>query len=251
MTLDNKVTLVTGGGSGIGRATALAFAREGARVVVADIAPEAAAETVETITAKGGDAISIKTDVTQSADVQRLIEDIVTKYGRLDCAFNNAGVAGDMVRTADVTEEDFDRIIAVNLKGVWLCMKYEIRQMIPQGGGVIVNIASAAGLVGTHSMPVYGASKHGVVGLSKSAAVEYARKGIRVNAVCPSVIRTPMIERVFERLPQFEDATIRLNPFRRLGTAAEVAEAVVWLCSDAASYVNGATLSVDGGFVAQ
>ncbi|MFQ5436481.1 MAG: SDR family oxidoreductase, partial [Anaerolineae bacterium] len=163
----------------------------------------------------------------------------------------NAGIEGDIVRTADVTEADFDRIMAVNVKGVWLCMKHQIPQMIAQGGGVIVNTASVAGLVGTHSMPVYGAGKHAVIGLTKSAALEYARKNIRINAVCPSVINTPMVRRGFTSFPQFVEATKRLNPMRRLGEPEEVAAAVLWLCSAEASFVNGTALTVDGGFTAQ
>lgn len=251
MSLENKVALVTGGGSGIGRAAALALAREGARLVIADIDPAGGRESAQMVQAQGGQAIFVETDVCQAQATVALIERSVAEYGRLDCAFNNAGIEGAMARTADVTEDDFDRLIAVNLKGVWLCMKYEIQQMLQQGGGAIVNTASAAGLVGTHSMPVYGASKHGVVGLTKSAAIEYASKGIRINAVCPSVINTPMAERTFAKFPQFEQGIKNMNPSRRLGEAAEVAEAVVWLCSEKASFVTGAALSVDGGFTAQ
>ncbi|RMG98086.1 MAG: SDR family oxidoreductase [Chloroflexi bacterium] len=249
--LENKIIFITGGASGIGRATALTCAREGAKLAIADIADEQGEQLIAELHSHNTEAIYLHTDVTQATQVEQAIQHVVSHFGRLDCAFNNAGIEGEIVRTADVTEADFDRIMAVNLKGVWLCLKYELRQMLQQGSGAIVNTASAAGLVGTHSMPVYGASKHGVVGLTRSAAVEYGRKGIRVNAVCPSVIRTPMMDRVFERLPQFYDATIRLNPSRRLGEAQEVAEAVVWLLSDKASFVNGATLTVDGGFTAQ
>jgi len=249
--LANKIALVTGGASGIGRATAVLFAQSGAKVVVADIDAAGGAETVQTIIAQGDEAFFIQADVSQSDAVQQMINETVARYGRLDCAFNNAGIEGDIRRTADVTEEDFDRIMAVNLKGVWLCLKYEIRQMLDQGGGVIVNTASVAGLVGTHSMPVYGASKHAIVGLTKSAAVEYGRKNIRINAVCPSVINTPMMQRGFTEFPQFVEATKRLNPMRRLGEPEEVAQAVLWLCSDAASFTNGAALTVDGGFTAQ
>lgn len=249
--LNNKIALVTGGGSGIGQTTALLFAREGATVAVVDIDPDGGQETVQQITEVGGTAVFIRADVSRDDDVAGMVREVVGRYGRLDVAFNNAGIEGDAVRTADVSEADFDRIMAVNVKGVWLCLKHEIPQMIAQGGGVIVNTASVAGLVGTHSMPVYGASKHAVIGLTKSAALEYARKDIRINAVCPSVIDTPMVQRGFDTFPQFVAATKRINPMRRLGRTEEVAAAVLWLCSDAASFVNGAALPVDGGFTAQ
>lgn len=247
----NKVVLVTGGGSGIGRETAHAFAREGAHVIIADINVAGGNKTAVSITNSGAQAIFVRTDVSQAADVEKLMQAAVAEYGRLDIAFNNAGIEGDSVRTADVTEADFDRIIAVNVKGVWLCMKHQIPLMIEKGGGVIVNTASVAGLVGTHSMPVYSASKHAVVGLTKSAALEYARKNIRINAVCPAVINTPMVQRGFTNFPKFVETTKRINPMRRLGEPAEVAAAVLWLCSDDASFVNGTALTVDGGFTAQ
>ena len=251
MLLEDKVVLITGGGSGIGRATAVLCAKEGATVVVVDVDEAGGRETVQMLTDRSSPAMFVLADVSRSADVQGMIQMVVMEYGRLDCAFNNAGIEGEVVRTADVTEEDFDRIMAVNLKGVWLCMKYEIQQLLAQGGGTIVNTASAAGLVGTHSMPVYGASKHGVVGLTRTAAVEYGRKGIRVNAVAPSVIRTPMVERGFTAFPLFVETSERVNPMRRLGEAEEVAQAVVWLLSVQSSYTNGAVITVDGGFTAQ
>ncbi len=250
-TLREKVALVTGGASGIGRATALALAAEGAYVVVADVDEAGGQAVVAEIGDLGGQAFFQYSDVSQAADVVALIEAIVGRYGRIDCAVNNAGIEGLPARTADTSEADFDRIMAINVKGVWLCMKHEIQQMITQGGGVIVNMASVAGLVGAHSLPVYAASKHAVVGLTKSAALEYARKNIRINAVCPSVVRTPMVERAVEIMPQFAEATIKGNPSRRLGEPEEVAAAVVWLCSDASSFTNGATVTVDGGFTAQ
>ncbi len=251
MRLENKAVLITGGGSGIGRAAALVMARERARLAIADIDADGGQETVRLVREQGGAAVFVATDVSQAQAAAGLVERVVAEYGRLDCAFNNAGIEGELARTADITEADFDRIIAVNLKGVWLCLKYEIQQMLRQGGGAIVNTASAAGLVGTHSMSVYGASKHGVVGLTKSAAVEYAGKGIRINAVCPSVINTPMADRTFAKFPKFERGIKNMNPSHRLGEAAEVAEAVAWLCSDAASFVTGAALPIDGGFTAQ
>ena len=249
--LENKVVLITGGGSGIGRATAVLFAKAGAKLAIADIDVKGGQETAAFITSHNGEAIFIQTDVSKAEQVLGMVEETVAQYGRLDCAFNNAGIEGETRRTMDVSEDDFDRIIAINLKGVWLCMKYELEQMVRQGHGSIVNTASVAGLVGAHSLPVYAASKHGVVGLTRSAAVEYARKGIRVNAVCPAVIRTPMVERAMEAFPKLQEGMIGNNPSKRLGEADEVAEAVLWLCSDASSFTNGATLTVDGGMTAQ
>ena len=248
---EGKVALVTGAGSGIGRATALVFAREGAKVVVSDIVVAGGQETVQQIEAAGGEAIFVKADVSQAADVETLIAKTVETYGRLDCAFNNAGIEGGMKLTIDCTKEEFDRTIAVNLTGVWLCMKYEIQQMLSQGSGAIVNTASAAGLVGFPSLPDYVASKHGVVGLTKTAALEYAKSGIRVNAVCPGVIQTPMVERGAQLSPGFDELALSMEPVGRFGQPAEVGEAVVWLCSDAASFVTGHPMVVDGGLVAQ
>ena len=248
---EGKVALVTGAGSGIGRATALVFAREGAKVVVADIVVEGGQETVQQIEVAGGEAIFVKADVSQAADVETLIAKTVETYGRLDCAFNNAGIEGGMKLTIDCTKEEFDRTIAVNLTGVWLCMKYEIQQMLSQGSGAIVNTASAAGLVGFPSLPDYVASKHGVVGLTKTAALEYAKSGIRVNAVCPGVIQTPMVERGAQLSPGFDELAVSMEPVGRFGQPSEVGEAVVWLCSDAASFVTGHPMVVDGGLVAQ
>lgn len=249
--LHNKVALVTGGGGGIGRVTALALAEAGACVVVADVAIKAGEETVRLIHDTGGRTLFIQTDVSRSDQVQHLIDETVIRFGRLDCAFNNAGIEGSLARTADIAEAEFDQLLAVNLKGVWLCMRAEIQQMLRQGGGAIVNTASVAGVVGAHSMPAYSATKHGVVGLTRSAAIEYTRSNIRVNAIAPSFTRTPMAERAFAQFPRFEEAVIRANPSRRLGEPEEVAAAVVWLLSDAASFVTGVTLPVDGGFTAQ
>jgi NAD(P)-dependent dehydrogenase (short-subunit alcohol dehydrogenase family) len=260
--LDGKVALVTGGGGGIGRATALAMVREGARVAVADFDAAAARDTVAQINSavglqptdliRGGQAITLTGDVTRAKDVRAMIEDTVTAYGRLDCAFNNAGIAGYQVeavgqKTAEWSEESFDRMIAVNLKGVWLCMKEEIPQMLSQGGGAIVNTASIAGLAGLQTSSAYVAAKHGVIGLTKTAAIEYADQHIRVNAVCPGFIETRMTEDTMRRRGEAITAQI---PFHRLGQPAEIAEMVVWLLSERASYVTGAAYNVDGGWMA-
>jgi NAD(P)-dependent dehydrogenase (short-subunit alcohol dehydrogenase family) len=246
-----KVALVTGGSSGIGRASALVFAREGAKVVVADVLVAGGEETVRLITERGGEAIFVKADMTKAAEVEAMVNTAVTTYGRLDCAHNNAGIEGAMAPTAEYTEESWDRVIGVNLKGVWLCMKYEIVQMLKQGGGAIVNTASGAGLAGVPRMPAYVASKHGVVGLTRTAALEYAKSGIRVNAVCPGVIQTPMVERVTSQRPGMVERMIAAEPIGRMGKPEEIAEAVVWLGSEAASFVTGHAMSVDGGALAQ
>lgn len=249
--IDGKVALVTGGGSGIGRATALALAREGAKVVVSDVAVEGGEETVRLIKAAGGEAIFSRADVARNAEVEALVQQTVATYGRLDCAFNNAGIEGATKQTTECSEEAWEQTIAINLKGVWLCMKHEIQQMLKQGGGAIVNTASVAGLVGFAGLPDYVASKHGVVGLTKTAALEYAKAGIRVNAVCPGAIRTPMLERGMRTMPGFAETAVAMEPVGRLGTPEEIAEAVVWLCSDAASFVTGLPMAVDGGLIAQ
>lgn len=250
--LDGKIVLITGAGSGIGRATALAGARQGAAIVVADRVVEGSEETVAMITNAGGEASFIQVDVTQPAEVEALICQAVSTYGRIDCAHNNAGIEGLFATTAEYPEDDWDRVMAVNLKGVWLCMKYELPQMLRQGGGAIVNTASLAGLVGAKRMPAYVASKHGVAGLTKTAALEYATSGIRVNAVCPGIIHTSMLDRMYlDRRPDLADRLAAAEPMGRLGTPEEVAEAVIWLCSDAASFVTGHTMAVDGGIYAQ
>ena len=249
--LEGKIALVTGAGSGIGRESALAFAASGAPVMVSDVVVEGGEETVAQIKAAGGEATFTRADVSQRADVEALIRQTVETYGRLDCAHNNAGIEGDMAPTADCTEANWDRTIAINLKGVWLCMKCEIPQMLEQGGGVIVNTSSVAGLVGFVDLPAYVATKHGVAGLTRTAALEYAQQGIRVNAVCPGVIHTPMIDRIVGGDADAEAQFTALEPVGRMGSPAEVAQAVVWLCSDAASFVTGVAMPVDGGFVAQ
>jgi NAD(P)-dependent dehydrogenase (short-subunit alcohol dehydrogenase family) len=251
MSFAGKVTLVTGGASGIGLAIAEAFAAQEATVILADINEEQGAQAAASLQERGYQAHFLSANVADAAAVEGLVKQIVDTHGSLDIAVNNAGIEGAPVRTADVEEDDFDRIMAVNVKGVWLCMKYEIQQMVAQGSGVIVNMASVAGLVGAHSMPVYAASKHAVVGLTKSAAVEYARKGLRINAVCPAIVRTPMVERAVEALPELGKRLTMANPTRRLGEPDEVADAVLYRCGAGASFVNGATLAVDGGLVAQ
>ena len=248
---EGKVALVTGAGSGIGRQSALAFAREGARVVVADVAPIGGDETVRLIEAEGGEATFVQADVSKPADVEALVRKTVATYGELDFAHNNAGIEGAQASTVDCTEDCWDRTIDVNLKGVWLCMKYEIPEMLKNHGGAIVNTSSVAGLVGFANVPAYTASKHGVAGLTKVAALEYAKQGIRVNAVCPGVIRTPMIERFTAGKPEVEAQLTAGEPIGRLGTPDEIANAVIWLCSDDASFVTGAAIPVDGGWVAQ
>ena len=248
--LEDKIALLTGGSSGIGRATALAFAREGAKVVVAARRVKEGEETVESIKAEGGEATFVQTDVSQAVQVEALVNTTVETYGRLDCAFNNAGIEGTpYVSIVDYTEADWDRVIDINLKGVWLCMKYQIPQILKQGGS-IVNMSSVAGLKGGTLGSPYYASKHGVVGLTKAAAMEYATRGIRVNAVCPAVIHTPMAERAFFEDPEIEQRVLSLHPVGRIGTPEEVAGVVVFLCSDAASFVTGHALPVDGGVMA-
>lgn len=242
---EGKVALVTGGNSGIGKATAILFARQGARVVIAARRAEEGEATVAEIRKNGGAAIFVRTDVAVAADAEAVVKRTVAEYGRLDCAFNNAGVSGGGL-LHEVTEADWDRMIDVNLKGVWLGMKYQIIQMLGQGGGgTIVNDSSVAGVSGYVRSTHYAASKHGVVGLTKSAALQYRDQGIRINAVCPGMIMTPMIERAFA-IPGVED-WFRSKVPGRGGNPDEVAQAVTWLCSDASSYVTGVALPVDGG----
>jgi NAD(P)-dependent dehydrogenase (short-subunit alcohol dehydrogenase family) len=249
--LQGKVALVTGGASGIGRASCLAFAAEGAKVVVADRDLEGGERTVAMVRDAGAEAIFVHCDVSNAADVEALVKKTLEAYGRLDCAHNNAGIAGPMARTADCREQEWDEVIRVNLKGVWLCMGREIPEMVKQRSGVIVNTASTAGLRGSRLASAYAASSHGIVGLTQSAALEYATDGIRINAVCPGIVDTPMIQRHIagdpKRKAQFEAA----SPIGRLATPDEIAQAVLWLCSDAASYMTGHILIADGGRTAQ
>jgi NAD(P)-dependent dehydrogenase (short-subunit alcohol dehydrogenase family) len=249
--LEGKVILVTGGGSGIGRATSLLLAKQGAKVMIADYVPEGAQKTVAMIKEAGGTADCLAADVSVTKQVEMMVAKTVEKYGRIDGAFNNAGIEGKMAGTIDTSEENFDRTIAINLKGVWLCMKYEIPQMLKQGGGVIVNTASIAGLVGFEGLPAYNASKHGVVGLTKTAALEFAQKNIRVNCVCPGVIQTPMVARLMDGGGMNENDMRAGEPVGRFGQPHEIGEGVVWLLSDASSFVTGHSMVIDGGWIAR
>jgi NAD(P)-dependent dehydrogenase (short-subunit alcohol dehydrogenase family) len=248
--VQGKVALVTGGASGIGRATAMIFAREGAKVAVADVSSGGCEETAAMIKRAGGDAFSLGCDVSKSAEVQAMVQQVIKSYGRLDFGFNNAGVSPAGGRIGEIPEDDWDRVIAINLTGVWLCMKHELAQMVAQGGGVIINTASIMGLVGERRTGAYCAAKHGVVGITKTAALEYANKNIRVNAVCPGSTMTPMMRRGLDRDPRLEAAYKKSHPLGRLGTPEEIGEAVMWMCSDEASFVTGLALPVDGGYTA-
>lgn len=247
--LDGRAALVTGGGSGLGRASAIALARAGATVTVVDVDEQGGKETAALVFEEvGGDADFVRADVTRPDEVEAMVDKAIARWGHLDCALNNAGTTGASAPTADYTLDDWNRTIALNLTGVFLCLKYEIPAMLERGGA-IVNIASGAGLVGFAGLPAYVASKHGVVGLTRAAAMEYASQGIRINAICPGSTRTPMLEGFIGGDPQVERMMTRAVPLGRLGRPDEIAEAVVWLCSDAASFVVGHALAVDGGSV--
>ena len=247
---ESKVALVTGGNSGIGRAIALAFAREGAKVVVAARRVPEGEETVTMIKDSGGEAFFVETDVSKTEEVKSMVETCISKYGALDCAVNNAGIIGTpFIQAADYEEEVWDKVIDINLKGVWLCMKYEIPEMLKGGHGAIVNMSSVAGLKGGRVGSAYYASKHAVIGLTKAAAIEYAPQGLRINAVCPAVIETPMADGAFSQDEELQAHIIAMHPIGRLGQPEEVASATLWLCSDNASFVTGIAHPVDGGYL--
>ncbi|OZH55168.1 short-chain dehydrogenase [Hydrocoleum sp. CS-953] len=246
---EGKVALITGGSSGIGRATAIAFAKKGAKVVIGDRMEKEGQETVAMIKEIGSEAIFIKTDITQATEVENLVNQTINTYNRLDYAFNNAGTEGTLGPSIEQTEENWNQIINTNLKGVWLSMKYQIPQMLKNGGGAIVNNASVAGLIGVPNLSIYCASKHGVIGLTKAVALEQAKAGIRINSVCPGPTQTDLLDRILSKIGRSEAKAAQ--PIGRFGKPEEIANAVVWLCSDAASFITGHSLTIDGGYTVQ
>lgn len=248
ITFEGQVALVTGAGSGMGLATAKAFAESGAAVVLADYNEEAVRAAAQELVSNGHQAIAVRCDVADEAQVKEMVDQTMSTFGRLDAAYNNAGINSPVAETADASSEEYDRVMAINLRGVWNCMKYELLQMRKQGSGAIVNCSSLGGLVGIAGRGVYHASKHGVLGLTKSAGLEYAARGIRVNAICPGIIATPMVTGMIEREPEAMDALMKEQPIGRLGRPEEIASAVLWLCSPGAGFVIGHALAVDGGY---
>lgn len=248
ITFEGQVALVTGAGSGMGLTTAQAFAEAGAAVVLADFNEAAVRSAAEQLVSEGHKALAVRCDVADEAQVKEMVDLTVATFGRLDAAYNNAGINSPVAETADASSEEYERVMAVNLRGVWNCMKYELQQMRKQGSGAIVNCSSLGGLVGIAGRGVYHASKHGVLGLTKSAGLEYAARGIRINAICPGIIATPMVTGMIEREPEAMDALMKEQPIGRLGRPEEIASAVLWLCSPGASFVIGHALAVDGGY---
>src|SRR6202046_3898871 len=251
ITFENKVALVTGAASGLGLATAKAFAEAGASVVLADWNEKEVRTAAKDLASKGHQTLAVRCDVSDDAQVEAMVHETVAKFGRLDAAYNNAGIQNVLAETADSPREDYDRVMSINLRGVWSCMKFELQQMREQGSGAIVNCSSLGGLIGGNQRGTYHAAKHGVIGFTKSAALEYATRGIRVNDVCPGMIQTPMSDKMIDegQGPALAKMLETFVPMKRLGRADEIADAVLWLCSDRASYVTGQSISVDGGYV--